>query len=84
MRSHEDRNGGPSPRSRPGTSAPIGYDANTGGLTVCPEASAWAKKTRLEQVCIIVTADEPADRTVVCALTIFVQLECREGRLPDC
>jgi hypothetical protein len=27
--------------------AAIGYDADTGGLTVCPKASAWAKKTRL-------------------------------------
>lgn len=63
--------------------AAIGYDADTGGLTVCPKASAWAKKTRLEQACIIVTANESADRTVVCALTVFVQLECREGRLPD-
>ncbi|MCX4410256.1 DUF721 domain-containing protein [Streptomyces sp. NBC_01764] len=28
----------------------VGYDADSGRLTVCPESAAWATKARLEQV----------------------------------
>ncbi|MEE6269138.1 DciA family protein [Streptomyces diastatochromogenes] len=51
--------------------AAIGYDADTGRLTVCPESSAWATKTRLEQARVIEAANESAGRTVVRALKIL-------------
>ncbi|MFH8939543.1 DciA family protein [Streptomyces griseosporeus] len=51
--------------------AAVGYDADTGRLTVCPESSAWATKTRLEQARIIAAANESAGRTVVRALKIL-------------
>lgn len=40
-------------------------------VTVCPESSAWATKTRLEQTCIIAAANKLAGRTVVRALCIL-------------
>nr|BAK19823.1 putative TRA3 protein [Streptomyces rochei] len=51
--------------------AAVGYDADTGRLTVCPESAAWATKTRLEQARIIAAANESAGRTVVLALRIL-------------
>ncbi|NEA46836.1 DUF721 domain-containing protein [Streptomyces sp. SID10815] len=51
--------------------AAVGYDADTGRLTVCPESSAWATKTRLEQARVIAAANESAGRTVVRALKIL-------------
>ncbi|MFF9569894.1 DciA family protein [Streptomyces sp. NPDC014685] len=51
--------------------AAVGYDADTGRLTVCPESSAWATQTRLEQARVIEVANESAGRTVVRALKIL-------------
>ncbi|WP_229888141.1 DUF721 domain-containing protein [Streptomyces olivaceoviridis] len=51
--------------------AAVGYDADTGRLTVCPESAAWAMKTRLEQARVIAAANESAGRTVVRALKIL-------------
>ncbi|GGZ22224.1 hypothetical protein GCM10010300_77450 [Streptomyces olivaceoviridis] len=51
--------------------AAVGYDADSGRLTVCPESSAWATKARLEQTRIIAAANESAGRTVVRALRIL-------------
>ncbi|MER6160917.1 DciA family protein [Streptomyces sp. NPDC001868] len=49
----------------------VGYDADSGRLTVCPESSAWATKLRLEQARIVAAANESAGRTVVRALRIL-------------
>ncbi|MFD5473379.1 DciA family protein [Streptomyces sp. NPDC127105] len=51
--------------------AAVSYDADSGQLTVCPESSAWATKTRLEQTRIIAAANASAGRTVVRALRIL-------------
>ncbi|MFF8618153.1 DciA family protein [Streptomyces sp. NPDC015350] len=51
--------------------AAVGYDADTGQLTVCPESSAWATQTRLEQARVIEVANESAGRTVVRTLKIL-------------
>uniref|UniRef100_UPI002F918E13 DciA family protein n=1 Tax=Streptomyces sp. NBC_01562 TaxID=2975879 RepID=UPI002F918E13 len=51
--------------------AAVGYDADSGQLTVCPESAAWATKTRLEQTRIIAAANASAGRTVVRALRIL-------------
>ncbi|OIJ85253.1 hypothetical protein BIV25_44570 [Streptomyces sp. MUSC 14] len=51
--------------------AAIGYDADTGQFTVCPESAAWATKTRLEQTRVIAAANTSAGRTVVRALRIL-------------
>ncbi|GAA2692386.1 DUF721 domain-containing protein [Streptomyces lunalinharesii] len=51
--------------------AAIGFDTDSGRLTVCPESSAWATKTRLEQTRIVATANESAGRTVVRTLRIL-------------
>ncbi|WP_069772222.1 DciA family protein [Streptomyces sp. LUP30] len=51
--------------------AAVGYDADSGQLTVCPESSAWATKTRLEQIRIVDAANKSAGRTVVRALRIL-------------
>ncbi|MFF8910959.1 DciA family protein [Streptomyces olivaceoviridis] len=51
--------------------AAVGYDADTGRLTVCPESSAWATKARLEQARIMAAANESAGRTVVRTLRIL-------------
>ncbi|MEU5201086.1 DUF721 domain-containing protein [Streptomyces scabiei] len=37
--------------------AVVGYNADFGQLTVCPESSAWATKARLEQICMIAAAN---------------------------
>ncbi|MBE1603080.1 DUF721 domain-containing protein [Streptomyces stelliscabiei] len=49
----------------------VGYDADSGQLTVCPESAAWATKTRLEQARVIEAANKSAGRTVVHALRIL-------------
>lgn len=41
----------------------VGYDADSGRLTVCPESAAWATKLRLEQARVIGAANESAGRT---------------------
>jgi predicted nucleic acid-binding Zn ribbon protein len=51
--------------------AAVPYDADCGRLTVCPESSAWATKTRLEQTRIVAAANESAGRTVVRSLRIL-------------
>ncbi|MFF9569901.1 DciA family protein [Streptomyces sp. NPDC014685] len=51
--------------------AAVGYDADAGQLTVCPESSAWATQTRLEQTRVVEVANESAGRTVVRSLRIL-------------
>ncbi|WP_331720240.1 DciA family protein (plasmid) [Streptomyces sp. NBC_00289] len=51
--------------------AAVGYNADSGQLTVCPESAAWATKTRLEQTRIVDAANKAAGRTVVRALRIL-------------
>ncbi|MEU8949684.1 DciA family protein [Streptomyces sp. NPDC048489] len=51
--------------------AAVAYDPDSGQLTVCPESSAWATKTRLEQGRVIAAANKTAGRTVVRALRIL-------------
>ncbi|MER5781300.1 DUF721 domain-containing protein [Streptomyces mobaraensis] len=49
----------------------VGYNADSGRLTVQPDSAAWATKTRLEQTRIIEAANTSASRTVVRALRIL-------------
>ncbi|MFD4528387.1 DciA family protein [Streptomyces sp. NPDC058470] len=49
----------------------VGYDADSGRLTVCPESAAWATKLRLEQARVVQAANESAGRTVVRGLRIL-------------
>ncbi|MEU6357011.1 DUF721 domain-containing protein [Streptomyces sp. NPDC047072] len=49
----------------------VGYDPDSGRLTVCPESSGWATKVRLEQARIIAAANASAGRTVVRGLRIL-------------
>lgn len=49
----------------------VGYDPDSGRLTVCPESSAWATKARLEQARIIAAANASAGRRVVRGLRIL-------------
>ncbi|MCX5355612.1 DciA family protein [Streptomyces mirabilis] len=51
--------------------AAVGYDADSGRLTLCPESTAWATKLRLEQARVIEAANTAAGRTVVRALRIL-------------
>ncbi|WP_041822803.1 DciA family protein [Streptomyces davaonensis] len=51
--------------------AAVGYDADSGRLTVCPESAAWATKLRLEQARVMEAVNESAGRTVVRALRIL-------------
>lgn len=51
--------------------AAVGYDADSGRLTVCPESAAWATKLRLEQARVVQAANELAGRTVVRGLRIL-------------
>ncbi|MEW2467904.1 DciA family protein [Streptomyces sp. NPDC046994] len=51
--------------------AAVGYEADSGRLTVCPESSAWATKLRLEQARVIDAANLAAARTVVRSLQIL-------------
>jgi hypothetical protein len=48
--------------------AAVAYDPDSGQLTVCPESSVCATKTRLEQNRVIAAANKAAGRTVVSAL----------------
>ncbi|WP_405827369.1 DciA family protein [Streptomyces sp. NBC_00105] len=49
----------------------VGFDPESGRLTVCPESSAWATKARLEQSRVIAAANAAAGGTVVRALRIL-------------
>ncbi|MEU2800874.1 DciA family protein [Streptomyces sp. NPDC007117] len=49
----------------------VGFDADSGRLTVCPESSAWATKARLEQTRVVAAANKAAGRQVVSALRIL-------------
>lgn len=49
----------------------VGFDADSGRLTVCPESSAWATKARLEQIRVVAAANKAAGRQVVSALRIL-------------
>ncbi|MFC8094597.1 hypothetical protein [Streptomyces sp. NPDC057301] len=76
--------------------AAVGYDADSGRLTGCPESAAGATKLRLEQARVIAAANESAGRTVVRGLRILapgsapaagagrrrlgVRVRCRWGR----
>ncbi|MFJ1601511.1 DUF721 domain-containing protein [Streptomyces sp. NPDC088261] len=51
--------------------AAVAYDPDSGWLTVCPESTAWATKTRLEQAHVIEAANKAAGRTVVRTLRIL-------------
>ncbi|MET8955507.1 DciA family protein [Streptomyces sp. NPDC004533] len=51
--------------------AAVAFDPDSGRLTLRPESSAWATKTRLEQARLIAAAKESAGRTVVRALQIL-------------
>ncbi|MFF3177959.1 DUF721 domain-containing protein [Streptomyces sp. NPDC057900] len=51
--------------------AAVAYAQDSGQLTVCPESSAWATQTRLEQTGVIAAANKAAGRTVVRALRIL-------------
>ncbi|MFJ2170382.1 DUF721 domain-containing protein [Streptomyces griseofuscus] len=51
--------------------AAVAYDADSGRLTVRPESSAWATKTRLEQTRIVAAANKAAGLEVVRALRIL-------------
>ncbi|MPY54249.1 DUF721 domain-containing protein [Streptomyces acidicola] len=51
--------------------AAVGYDADSGRLTVCPESAVWATKLRLEQARVVEAANASAGRTVVRALRIL-------------
>ncbi|MFD4577275.1 DUF721 domain-containing protein [Streptomyces sp. NPDC058417] len=51
--------------------AAVGYDADSGRLTVCPESAAWATKARLEQTRIVEAANKAAGCQVVSALRIL-------------
>ncbi|MGW5098204.1 DciA family protein [Streptomyces nodosus] len=63
--------------------AAIGYEADAGRLTVCPESSAWARKTRLEQTRIIEATNKSAGRTVVRALRILTPGPVLTAELAD-
>ncbi|MER5757595.1 DciA family protein [Streptomyces sp. NPDC002088] len=45
--------------------AAVGYDADSGRLTLCPESAAWATRLRLEQAGVVEAANQSAGRTVV-------------------
>ncbi|MEY2231345.1 DciA family protein [Streptomyces sp. BF23-19] len=49
----------------------MGFDPESGHLTVCPESSAWAAKVCLEQARVIAAANAAASRTVVRSLRIL-------------
>ncbi|MFE7569493.1 DciA family protein [Streptomyces sp. NPDC057539] len=51
--------------------AAVGFDPDSGRLTVYPDSLAWATKARLEQTRVIEAADTAAGRTVVRALRIL-------------
>ncbi|MGW5852616.1 DUF721 domain-containing protein [Streptomyces sp. NPDC055254] len=49
----------------------VGFDPESGRLTMCPASSAWATKARLEQARVIAAANVATGRTVVRALRIL-------------
>jgi hypothetical protein len=49
----------------------VGYDADSGRLTLCPESTARVTKLRLEQTRVIEAANMSAGQTVVRALRIL-------------
>ncbi|MCX5097741.1 DciA family protein [Streptomyces sp. NBC_00365] len=49
----------------------VGYDADSGRLTLCPESTARVTKLRLEQTRVVEAANMSAGQTVVCALRIL-------------
>ncbi|MEU4729615.1 DciA family protein [Streptomyces sp. NPDC023588] len=49
----------------------VGFDPDSGRLTLCPESTAWATKTRLEQTRVIEAANMAAGRIVLRALRIL-------------
>ncbi|WP_265569161.1 DUF721 domain-containing protein [Streptomyces hygroscopicus] len=49
----------------------VGYDADSGRLTLCPESAAWATKLRREQASVIEAANQSAGRTVARGLQIL-------------
>ncbi|MFF3088824.1 DciA family protein [Streptomyces nojiriensis] len=51
--------------------AAVGFDPESGQLTVCPDSSAWATKARLEQARVIAAANAAAGSTVVRSLRIL-------------
>lgn len=51
--------------------AAVGYDADSGRLSLCPESAAWATKLRLEQARVIAAANTSAGKAVVRTLRIL-------------
>ncbi|WP_331761872.1 DciA family protein [Streptomyces sp. NBC_01546] len=49
----------------------LAFYLDSGQLTVCPESTAWATRTRLEQIRVIEAINRAAGRTVVRALRIL-------------
>lgn len=56
------------PDLRAGHVVAVGYDPDSGRLTVCPDSAAWATKANLEQVRVIAAANASAGRTAVHAV----------------
>ncbi|MGW3108476.1 DUF721 domain-containing protein [Streptomyces sp. NPDC001100] len=54
-----------------GHAVAVGFEADSGRLSVCPESAAWATKVRLEQARIVEAANVSADRTVSRSLRIL-------------
>ncbi|MEU7183901.1 MULTISPECIES: DciA family protein [Streptomyces] len=63
--------------------AAVAFDADSGRLTVRPESSAWATKTRLEQARVIEAANTSAGRTVVRTLRILPPGALPAAERPD-
>ncbi|MFH9827948.1 DciA family protein [Streptomyces bobili] len=57
----------------------VGYDADSGRLSVCPESAAWATKLRLEPARVDEAANESAGRTVVRGLQAVPASTCPAG-----
>ncbi|WP_176606789.1 DciA family protein [Streptomyces morookaense] len=65
---------------RAGHVAAVGFDAESGQLTLCPESAAWAAEARLEQARIIRDANHAAGRPAVRALRILASGPARRAR----
>ncbi len=61
----------------------VGYGADSGQFTVCPESTAWATKTRLERIRVIEAANTSAGRTVIRAIWILPPGTVPEPELAD-
>nr|WSW64558.1 DUF721 domain-containing protein [Streptomyces sp. NBC_00998] len=59
--------------------AAVGFDPESGRLTVCSKSSAWATKACLEQARVIAAANAAAGRMVVRALRIHGALSRRSA-----